>query len=373
MKKEWIILLIFILFSKAVSASLGVSPAIIDINFVPGEEYEFRFTIISDDPEKNIVVYAEGDLAKYVTLSKTELTGPGNVLVTLKLPQEIKEPGIYGIAIGAREKPAEDAFISAVIDIRGVIRIHVPYPGKYPEVRFKMEDGNLNDLIPVEVYVINKGKEDLNLNVNVGFFDDLGTMIYNIPFRNVILTPTNEKYFQKYLNTTGFKPGTYVAEAVIEYGETVKKNSTFRIGSLFVNITNFTTQLPKRSIQKFFIDIESMWNGDLQDVYADVNISNSTKSIEFRTPSIGLERWKKKTLTGFLDTNELDGEYETKVILYYAGERSFASGRLLILRSGLNLEFLIIGMFAILFIIIIIFIIWKIKKSAFKLNIRIRK
>ncbi len=351
-KRELVFVFIFILFLEGVSASLGVSPAMIDINFVPGSEYEFTFTIISDDPEKNIAVYAEGDLSEYVTLSRTELKGPGTVLVKLKLPQEIKVPGIHGISIGARERPTEEGFISAIIDIRAVIRIHVPYPGKYAEIRFDVEDGNLNDLIPIEVYVSNKGKESLDLNVGVEFFDDIGNRIQSMNFNPVKLESANENYFQKYLNTTGFKPGNYIAEASVYYGDIVKKNSSFRLGSLFVNVTNFTNQLPNEGIQKFLVDIESMWNGDLQGVYADINISNSTKSIEFRTPSIDLERWSKKTLTGFIDTNDLSGVYNTNITLYYFNEKSSTSGELRIL--NVNVKFIVWMIGAIVSIVLVL-------------------
>ena len=335
--------LIFVLFLNSVSASLGISPAMIDIHFVPGSEYEFTFTIMSDNPEKNIEVYTEGTLSKYITLSRTELKGEGSVLVKLNLPMEIDSPGIHGISIGAREKPSEESFISTIIDIRAVIRIHVPYPGKYSEVNFDVEDGNLNDLIPIEVYVVNKGKESLDLNVKVDFFDEFGNEVHNIVFNPATLQPAEEKYFQRYLNTSDFKPGNYLAEAEVYYGESVKKNSSFKIGSLFVNITNFTDRLYGKGIEKFLVNIESKWNGDLEAVYADINISNSSKSIEFRTPSINLERWSKKTLEGFIDTSGLEGIYDTNITLYYLNEKSSTLGKLEILDTHVKFIVWMIG------------------------------
>jgi len=144
------------------------------------------------------------------------------------------------------------------------------------------------------------------------------------------LKETQDRYFRKFLNTSGYKPGDYIAEAVIDFGDIVKVNKTFRVGSLFVGVSNFTEQLQKGKIQEYIIGIESKWNGDLDEVFADVNIFNDVENITFRTPSVSLAAWESKNLVGFVDTEELEGEYDVNIILNYVGAKTFASGKLIV-------------------------------------------
>ncbi len=365
MKKE-MLLLFFIIFLSDLALGLGISPAIVDINFAPGAEYEIDYLVYSEDPQQEIEAFLGGELLEYASLSEKKLIGGGNFKVKIKFPDSIEKPGTHRIGVGVKELPSEEEFIGTVVQIHGVIRVNVPYPGRYAEIDLKVPDGNIDENIPVEVYVANKGKESINVNVNVRFFSEK-QQVYTMQFTPVSLEPTQDRYFRKFLNTNGFRAGDYVAEAVVNYGDEIRTNKTFRIGSLFVNITNFTDKLPQGGIKKFFIDVESRWNGNLNNVYADVNISNSTKTIGFRTPSVDLEAWGRKTLVGFLDTNSLEGDYKTEILLYYAGEKSLAYGKLNVYKYGLNFVFILALIIAIVIIIIIvIFILFRKKIKVLK-------
>ena len=105
---------------------------------------------------------------------------------------------------------------------------------------------------------------------------------------------------------------------------------------MFVNVTDFTREIPKNGLQRFLIYIESMWNDNLNEVYADVNLSQGEQNIAFRTPSVDLNAWEMKTLEGFVDSEEMDGVYDVKIILNYAGEQSFASGELIVKNEKQN-------------------------------------
>ena len=116
-KRGVLILLSIILFVSSVSlasAALGISPAIIEINFVPGAEHNIKFEVITDDSNRPIEVFLGGDLSKYASLSKNELIGGGTVFVNIKLPNEIEKPGIHPISFGAREKVSEEQFIGTL-------------------------------------------------------------------------------------------------------------------------------------------------------------------------------------------------------------------------------------------------------------------
>ena len=326
--RRLIFLIIALLFISLASASLGISPAKKSFDFYPGEVIEIDYTAISDSPDRKVEVYAEGDLAQYVTFDRKTFNGGGGFHATISLPNSIDVPGGHRLLIGVRESPVEGQFLGAVINIRSVVDIFVPYPGKYIEASLKVPHGNIDEIIPIEFHISNRGKESLEIDSSLDIISAGGEIIFNKNFDRVSLVSTEEHLFRTVLNTSGVKPGTYSAKATINYGDIFSTNTTFNIGSLFVNISNFTTFLPKDNIQKFYINVESRWNGILQGVYGEVNVSNQTYNIVFKTPSIGLGAWEKGELVGYLDTSFLEGDYNTAVDVFYADYSTRAFGKL---------------------------------------------
>ncbi len=364
-KEVILIFVLVIIFSKSGYAALGVSPAIVKLNFIPGQEYVIDYNVFSDNPNKEISLSVGGELAEYVKLSKNKLIGGGGFTATLMLPDKIDRPGENEIGIITKEKLSEANGIGTAIQINVVIKIFVPYPGRYLEATLDVKDGNIDEEIPVDIKFVNRGLESLYVSSYVSFLSSNKDKIFTMAFDSIFINSTEEKYITKLLNTTGYRPGDYFAEAFINYGDEMKANDSFRIGSLYINITNFSKELFEGSIQKFLINIESKWNGDLKEVYADVNISNSTKSFIFRTPNADLPAWSRGILEGFLDTEGMRGEYKTEISLKYSSEKSYASGTLVVLRRGINSLIYVSGIIALLAVVIILFMIWKKKKNSF--------
>ncbi len=361
MKKAVVLFFLLVLFIKISAASLGISPAKFEVNFEPNHQYTFKFEAIVDEPDSELEAYVEGDLSQYATLNKRELRGGGSFEVTLNLPAEVEKAGKNTLIVGVREIPGENEFIATSVNIRAIVNVYVPYPGKYVDVQLNVGDGNINEVIPVELHVINRGKESIEVSPIILFFDSGMNEVERMNFQSAFLNTSEERYFRKYLNTTGFKPDNYLASSVVNYGgEIFYLNQSFRIGSLFVNITDFTKELKKKGIQKYLIDIESGWNSQVSEVFADVNLTNGVQNITFRTPSAILNPWEKKTIEGFLDTDELEGRYNASIILSYERQKSFAYGTLAILESNMLL-LIIIGSIAAILIVTatIIFIIRK--------------
>ncbi len=363
MKREVVLffsILISVILSNLASASLGIGPAIKEYNFAPGQRIQVNYYVTSDDPNKEIELYVEGDFAEYVTLSRENLLGGGNFDLILDLPNEWDNPGKNTLIIGARELPPEDQFIGTAVNIRAIMRIYVPYPGRYIESTLNVPDANIDEQIPVELHVINRGKESLDIDANIKFYDGNNELVDDMSFEQVFLEPSQDRYFRKFLDATGYRPGNYLAEAIVLYGgDMVRINETFRIGSLFVNITNFTDELPKKGIQKFYVGIESRWNGALDEVFADVNLSNGIQNITFRTPSINLGAWESKNLEGYINTDELEGIYEADITLKYAGQTTSARGNLEIK----EFSYMVFAITGIIFIFGIIGIIYYIRKK----------
>jgi len=365
-KKSVCLFLLLLFMSGVVSAALGIAPAVKKYNFAPGKVIEINFDVISDDPNQLIEIYASDDLAEFVTLSRKEIVGPGRFTAVISLPQVLAKPGKNILGIGVREVPSESSFFGTKIDVRASIVIFAPYPGRYIETELSVSDGNVDEEIPIQVYVINRGKEDLNINVYIDFFDSNGDKISTMTFQSVTMETNNERFFRKFLNTTGYKPGDYVAEAVINYGEEIRINETFRIGSLFVNITNFTENLlQEEGFQEFSVGIESKWNGDLKEVFADVNISNDFGSVIFRTPSTDLKAWTAGELVGFVDTSDMEGEYNVEIVLSYADQQTIAHGTLVV--SKFSKVFIIgIAVGIVIIILITILVVWFIRRKGYR-------
>ncbi len=358
-----VLLVVVVIFFISNVFALGISPAIFDVDFTSGGEYEFTFSVSSDNPDQIMDLDLGGPLAKYGTLSAKEVIGSGTFNVKLKLPQEAETPGPNRIAVMVSERKPEEGFIGTRVEIRGTIIVHVPYPGRYAEADLNIGDGNVDSFIPFSLSISNKGKEDLYISSQVQIFEDNGNPVYSLSFDPFSLNAGESKNFRRLLNTTDYKPGNYLAKTIINYGNEIKIDKKFRIGYLFVNITNFTQELPNSGIQKYFIGIESRWNGDVDSVYADVNISNSTKEIIFRTPSISLPKWENGILEGYVDTTQLEGLYNAGVKLSYLGKETSAYGKLNVYRREINMFIISAIIIGIIIILLAIFIIWMIVKK----------
>jgi len=370
MKEKWFLLLLcMVLLSGVVSASLGISPAIINADFKPGGEYVFNFNIISDSPDEELEISLGGDLAQYASLSKESSIGATSFQVFLNLPQELEEPGRHSLGVRIREVTPEDRFLGTAIDISGFVKIFIPYPGIYAETSLIIDDGNVGDEIPVEIHVINRGIEDFKkLDVKVDFKDESGEIIGTMDFKNVSLASGGDRYFRKTLDTEDYRPGNYIAEALITYdgGASIEEDS-FRIGSLFVDILNFTQALPIGGIRKYHVGIESRWNNLLGEVFADVDVFNDIQKISFRTPSVDLRGWEKKTLEGFLDTKDMEeGFYEVNITLSYEDQTTSKSGSLLIEKTSYLLWIAVAAVTFVAIILILTILYWKRNKKGKK-------
>jgi hypothetical protein len=316
----FIILIILINLSSA----LGIRPGKIEFNFQPGLEQTITYSVFGADSETELELYVEGDLAEYVKLDKEILVGGGGFNAILKLPAYIEKPGKHRILIGAKEKFDEETLGTAVgtsINIRGVIDIHVPYPGKYLEISLGSHDVNIGEPVQFELNIASKGKEDVSITPKIEITSEEKT-IETLYFKNRILKSQEEIKLYKILDTTNYNPGNYNATAIVDYGKSAIAKSKFRIGELVINIINYTKQITIGGLQKFNIEIESGWNDNIDGAYAEVFILNgSTNLLSFKTSSTSLTPWEKKNITGFFDTTNFEkGFYDANITIKYYGK-----------------------------------------------------
>mgnify|MGYP001605524130 FL=1 len=352
-------LILFSIFSSFfVSASLGIGPAKIELEFAPNARHEFRFVVSSDNPENNIDIYFDGELAQYATADKQFLIGGGEVIIILTLPAYLERPGNNNLFVRAKESAPTGEFLGAQIDIGAVVKVFVPYPGIYPILAMDIPDGNVGEKISVRLKVENKGSEALAINRVFVDIISKGEIVHKINFASVGIPPSGEKEFSDFFDTSDFRPGDYVAIATLDAGETWTINDTFRVGSLFFNVTNFTQSVSAKGIQKVFIDVESLWNNPLSGIYADVFIGDGlTTNVSFRTASVDFLGWEKKTLEGYLDTSGLKGDYPIEIVLHYSDKTNTVKGTIVIVPSNIYLIILaVLGVVVLIIVVVFLYL-----------------
>ena len=365
MKTPWILLVFFSLLffsSGFASASLGITPGRKEYNFEPNTVVKIPFTVLSDNPEDKIALSVDGGeyFSKYVSLDKDNVIGATNFGVTINFPGSVEKPGKHVIAVTAAEEPSEENFIGTAIQVAGLIIVFVPYPGRYAELTLDVPDGNIDEKIPVELKVINRGKENLDVAPKIDFYSvDLGKKVYTMEFNPAVINTAQERYFRKYLNTSGFRAGNYLASvSVASSSDAWSINKSFRIGSLFVNLTNYTDVLHNHGIQKFYINLQSKWNGALSPVYVDVNLTNGNNSIAFRTPSADLAPWAVYKVESYVDLPEetILGVYNATFVAFYSGVNTTVFG--LVAIEKYYSPYVIYIFVGIALVILVILILW---------------
>ncbi len=326
MKKGIVILFIVLFFQVSPAAALGVlywhRP---DVNFQPGLQLQLSYLVHNLPPGKEVRIYAEGDLAQYVEMIPEKLAGGGGFTAMIRLPAVIEKPGPHTLHFVVAEAAEDVGGIGTTVTIRVPFTIHVPYPGKYAEANVKVEDINTGEPLPLVIEGTNLGTENNTIGARFDILSSEGK-VESFDLGSFFVNAQENFAFRKKVDTASYKPGNYKVAATVDYGSPLFLEADFRIGSLFVTATNYTSRFMKESISKFDIEVESHWNNLIDEAYAEVRIFNATSNIsKFKTPSESLERWSRKTLTGFFDTHGVGvGSYTADIALTYRSGKKTA-------------------------------------------------
>jgi hypothetical protein len=298
----------------------SVTPGSYSINFEPGYSGRFSFEF---GFEKGVEaeLYVSGDLAEYVTLDKERLVGGGVVVATLNLPLELNLSGENKIKVGALQIRDENSGMGAVSDVRGLIKVNVPYPGRYVELVLKAPNANVGEPVNFSVEIFNRGEEDVKVDSKIQIFKE-GSLIENIDLGVIDVALMISVVVGSSFDSSGRSPGNYSAIVSGEYGSGLVANdeNPFRLGELFISIVNYTREFRADKLERFNIEVESFYNNPINDLYAEVNIV-VVDDASFITPVGGLKEWRVKVLEGFLDTSGIDSEnFKAEIILHYGNK-----------------------------------------------------
>jgi hypothetical protein len=299
--------------------SLGLTPAIAEVNYEPGLEFNITYTILTGTSDGDYVSYVDGDFMEFANLSKTEFHGGGGFVVSMKLPDVAKKPGPNRLYVRAKSKP-KGTGLGAVVDVGSLIKIHVPYPGKYAEITYlDVEDVNEGEDAEFKLGVASRGKENLTAKLWIELTSE-GELVSTIDVGNDFIIAGTSKNYQIRSSTSNYPAGIYNATAYVEFsGAKVNKSERFRVGTLSVEVFNHTKNVSAGKINPFEIYVLSKWNSDIDKIYALVNLSNASgEALSFKTTPTNLIRWEKSKLDSYLNAENLaPGNYETTITLYY--------------------------------------------------------
>ena len=287
---KWTIFLLLIFMCGGVIAVSGVSPASYEVDFEPGYKGSFEFNFVVDGSED---LYAEGDLAEYVSFNKNSVSGREEVVVSLNLPSEIDIPGVNYIRIIAG-------------NVVGVVKVDVPYPEKYVEVGLNAPNANAGEDVLFVLELFGKGNELVVVSPRIEIYRD-GEEIDVIGIDDVEVFPGDEISVNVSINTSDYLAGDYMAVAVVDYdGVSVSMGNPFLLGEFSVELVDYTKSFRENKIDRFEILIESLWDDDIDGVYAEVNVLGFD-SASFASSSEDLDAWGRRCLLVFWMRRRLMG------------------------------------------------------------------
>ncbi len=321
MKKIIYLLALFFVMGNVLAIE-GVNPGSYEVDFESELEGDFVFDFYMDDKED---VYAQGALGDYVELDKHEILGRESVVVSLKLPEVLDVHEF--IASTAAEFGVNNIWVVAG-DVRGLIKVNVEYPEMFVGLDFSVPSVNVGEDIEVGLKVLNLGKKKAYFkgSVEVYFEDEI---IEEFSLNSDEINVSGEKDFDFLLDGGDYSAGDYLVVARVDYGRgLIVEENVFRVGEFDLIILNYTREVGD-GIEKFEIEIESLWNSRMSEVFGEVRVVGGNGEVSdvlidrsggFDSSIISLGAWERGVLVGFFDARGLEGEVVMSVDVHYDGD-----------------------------------------------------
>jgi len=328
-----VFLFLVIYFSENVY-SLGVAPARKLIDFEPGYSDEVEIKIInSGAKDTKVFVYAEGELAEFVTLENYELVFSSNdefktLKYKIKLPNKLDLPGEHLANIYIREVPLDYAssgsVIGASVAVVHQVVVKVPYPGKYAVIDLNVI-GNDPSKVNFVVSVNNLGTQKIvNAKAMIDIYGPTNEKITSVETNLDSIDSNTRRGLSAVWQDSSINPGKYFAKVTLTYdGEVAYLEKIFDVGQMKVDILDINVKdFRLGQIAKFNILVGNDWSETISDVYVELVISETGQEIgRFKSASETIPALSKGELTAFWDTAGVEeGEYDAKVVLYFNDE-----------------------------------------------------
>ncbi len=322
MKRFILLICLFLFFVQFNLGANAVMPSSYDVNFKPNLVEDYIFNFVLDDLD-NSEIYVSGSLNEYVkVIDNKKSFGRYLVKVRLAFPEEISEVGLQKIRIGVRQKEDSPQGIAIISDVGGIIRVRIPYPDKYAEGELEVNNANAGEDVKYKLTIYSRGEKDILIKPFVTILNSEGRIIQSFYLEEREVKSTEHTIYEESLNSFGVLPGNYNLTISLGYGEGLitSLSKVFRIGELKTKLINYTSFVERDKVQRFNVQIESLWNDKIENVYVNGSVLNYSH-IEFKTPTVSLNPWQVMQLVGFLDTSGIKGDsFEIQIDINYANK-----------------------------------------------------
>jgi hypothetical protein len=371
--KKIIFALLMIILSCDFVLSIGLSPAIKEIEH-NSQDTRLAYQIINNNMEDlKVSVYAIGEIADYLIIPDKEIIISKNEQdksfeVIINGSKSIRAGTISGKIIVEEnllgDKNSETG-VFARLKIASILNIKKEYPSKYVDVKLDVKSEGKSIIINAEL--ANLGKEDVkDIKPEFGVYSD-GKKVYDIGFDKKSLNIGQIENISKKIELYNLNQGEYNAIMKINYDNYVLEiGKDFSIGEKEIKILDYTKYFLQNSLNKFEIDAESEWNNKILDVYSTIDILEKMKRVaNLRSSSYDFNPGERKTISAYWDTNKVDlGEYDADMNVIFSGKNTNMTGKIKVLnpddyRKALNqFSWLWIIIFAVIAVIVINLIFW---------------
>lgn len=336
-------LIVFLLLSNLVGTlAISITPSGQDISYEPGTSKTVQFTTGGMEV---VEISVSGQMAEYAKLlTPAKMSGCANKACTIQVQIDIpdlsqKSPGINALTVSVREvqdtiDPYAGSGISALVQINGIVKMVVPYPGKYALVKLKAvkESVGVGTAVPFIAEVTNYGKETISLASGKIRIYPLGSgeKEYSLELSSAENIPPNEVGQLKGLwDTKEVLPGRYGAVVNVSYGgaeQATGKVFGIEVGDKVAKVMGISPNtLKPGKVQKVTFAVESFWNEEI-DVYVHSKLKDAAGAVltEGDSKSIKLGRGTGSIDT-FLDLSEVkEGDYTLEAITKFGGNLEHA-------------------------------------------------
>jgi len=344
--KSVVLCLVLVFLCNFVLGVEGVSPGSFEIDFKPGLESEFVFNFVLSGEEK---LNVEGDLRDFVSLSKGEVSGNDEVVVSLRLPDKLEKFG------------ANEVWIIAG-GIRGLIRVNVPYPDRFVGLDFNAPNVNLGENVLLDLRVSNLGRESVFVNVSFEVYrlveGSEREFVEDFYVGGKWISVSGEDNFVYVLNSSDYLAGDYLAIAKVSYGsEIVETENVFRLGEFGVRVLNYSKNFYSGKVNRFDVEVENLWNDKIDRVYFEARVVGS--DVIFDSDIVDIDAWERVVLVGFFDAEDIGEDVDVEILLHYSDGVFSRVVRLDCLRG-----FDWVSFFEILVVLFFVgFLVWRIRKN----------
>lgn len=345
MRKIFIFLLAILLIP--IVHSVGVGPPSYEYVFQPGLSDDISFYFRNNLQEPTMIEGTlEGELSQYAEITSEsnlylEYNEKGYIYISFNLPEKIETPGWHSFSIVATEKKGGEGFIAARGQIIAPVKFFVQYPGKKLDIKVDARDAGEGQDAKIKLTISNVGTDPVTgAQAKIEIFKE-NQKIGEVQTDLFDMDVMQKKEIDLIWNTGNNKQGEYIAKAILSYADKIElAEDKFRIGTFDLDVSDYTKEVASGTINKFFIELESKWSTDIENIFADISVLNSGKEItKLSLAEPLLASWQKKKVSGFLDASDLEvGEYPIKIDLRFSSngetKTKIVDGKITVLKEN---------------------------------------